>query len=143
MKVCYLAHPISGDVHGNVQKVLRLVNHLLRSAPAVMPFAPYISSLMILDDSREEDRRLGIMSNLVWFEKRVIDELWICGDLSEGVQREIDWADDNGIHICDMREWADDVLSGRLVLANLTPKGFVESAVGRFPLRKSADQQAA
>ena len=136
MKTVWIAHPIAGDVEGNVARVEKLVHHLLRSAPAVVPVVPYLTWLEVLDENRAEDRQLGMSKNKAFFRRGFLDELWICGDRSVGVSLEIQWAEDAGVPVMDMTEWSRNVLDGTLYLADVSIRGFVPSETGRLPLRK-------
>ncbi|MFA6340783.1 MAG: DUF4406 domain-containing protein [Candidatus Paceibacterota bacterium] len=87
-KVVFVAHPISGDVAGNVKKVLAICAEIHRGGN--IPVVPYIVSLQYLDDTIIEERRLGIDANLICFHKHFIDELWLFGNrISEGMKEEV------------------------------------------------------
>lgn len=92
MKIVYIAHPISGDINGNVLKVLSLCKKY--HTAKILPFAPYIVSLQYLDDTKKEDRERGIQANIEFFNRKIIDELWVCGDrVSDGMKKEIELAE--------------------------------------------------
>lgn len=96
MKVVYIAHPIGGDVQNNIVKILAIVKEINLTMPDVVPFVPYLADVMALDDNLPEHRARGIKNNSHWFEKRLIDELWVYGD-SPGVRAEIQMAVDYDI----------------------------------------------
>lgn len=48
VKVVYVSHEISGDVDGNVRKVLEICRRL--HTKDVIPIAPYLVALQYLDD---------------------------------------------------------------------------------------------
>lgn len=50
-KIIYIAHPIGGDIKGNLEKVGEIYRHLSLYRPDVIPFAPYIATIACLDDS--------------------------------------------------------------------------------------------
>lgn len=101
MKVVYIAHPIGGDVEGNVKKVLDIVQKLNRSNPNIVPFAPYIVDVQALDDRIPSDRKRGFENNEALF-KKCVDEVWIFGDkISNGMKQEIEWANELGIKVID------------------------------------------
>lgn len=87
-KVVFIAHPIGGDIAGNVKKVLAICERVHKDG--CIPVAPYLVSLQYLDDTITEDRNLGIEANFACFHRRFIDELWLFGDrISEGMKEEI------------------------------------------------------
>lgn len=87
-KTVFIAHPISGDVKGNIEKVLKICAQV--HSKNVIPVAPYLVSLHYLDDNVEEDRGLGIEANHECFRRRYVDELWLFGNrISNGMRQEI------------------------------------------------------
>jgi len=88
VKTVFIAHPISGDIKGNVVKVLAICEKI--HSKEIIPVAPYLVSLQYLDDEIIEDRKLGIAANLECFRRKYIDELWLYGDrISKGMKQEI------------------------------------------------------
>lgn len=62
------------------------------------PLAPHLYFPMFLDDSLPEQREIGIMFGLTWLEG--CDEMWVIGSIiTEGMEREIRFARNRGIHI--------------------------------------------
>lgn len=104
-KRVYIAHPIGGDVPGNVAKVKSIMKQVLDSGFNVMPLAPYLTMLELLNDEDPADRQRGMNSNKAYFDKRFIDELWVCGEHSAGVRLEIAWARENGIPVIKKGDW--------------------------------------
>lgn len=99
-KVVYIAHPISGDVDGNVNKILQIVKSINFLNPNVIPFVPYLSDVLALDDTIPEQREKGISNNLHYLELGFVSELWIYGNvISEGIQQEIEVAQRQGIEV--------------------------------------------
>jgi hypothetical protein len=88
IKTVYIAHPIAGDVQENVRKVLAICEAV--HTEEIVPVVPYLVSLQYLDDTVQEDRRLGMLANLECFHRRYVDEIWLFGDfISEGMKKEI------------------------------------------------------
>lgn len=88
MKTVFIAHPISGDIQGNISKVLKICKEV--HTKEIVPVVPYLISLQYLDDDIVEDRQLGIDANLECFHRGFIDELWLFGDcISSGMQEEV------------------------------------------------------
>jgi hypothetical protein len=87
-KTVFIAHPISGDIQGNMKLVLDICEHI--HTTTVIPVAPYLVSLQYLNDDVVEDRQLGIDANLECFRRGYIDELWLFGDrISTGMRQEV------------------------------------------------------
>ncbi len=97
-KIIYIAHPVGGDVQGNVKKILEICKKV--HSKDLIPIAPYLQGLHYLDDSNPEDRALGILTNREYFTRRFFDELHVYGyKLSNGVKGEIKLAVENEIPI--------------------------------------------
>lgn len=104
-KIVYIAHPIGGDVKGNIDKVLQIVRRVNLSDDSVVPFAPYIVDCLAMNDNIPEERSRGIANDHALFVSGVIDEVWLFGDrISAGMQGEIDLANSLGIKVVDKRE---------------------------------------
>jgi hypothetical protein len=89
-KIVYIAHPISGDIQGNIQKILNIVKEINFTEPNIVPFAPYLVDVMALDDNDPEQRKRGISNNVAYFQSGIIKELRVYGDfISKGVAEEI------------------------------------------------------
>lgn len=88
VKTVFIAHPISGDIEGNIKKVLEICEKV--HSKEMIPVAPYLVSLQYLNDRVVEDRKLGINANIECFRRKYIDELWLYGDkISKGMTQEI------------------------------------------------------
>lgn len=99
-KIVYIAHPIGGDVQGNVKKLQAIYRQISLQEPLVTPFIPYIATVQSLDDSVPAERNIGFAHNFEFFKKNVIDELWLYGPhISVGMQVEIQWAMELGIPV--------------------------------------------
>ena len=88
MKTVFVAHPIAGDIEGNMKKVLAICEQI--HTKDITPVAPYLVSLQYLNDEVVEDRQLGIDANHECFHRGYVDELWLFGDkISTGMKGEI------------------------------------------------------
>lgn len=96
-QIVYIAHPIASDPEGNIAKVKAIFRDLSLKNE-VIPFAPYLTAIDVLDDTNPAHRSIGFEQNKAFFERGIIDELWVYG-LSNGVLTEIDWANGYGIKI--------------------------------------------
>lgn len=88
-KIVYVAHPIRGDVTGNIKKILAICKRI--HSHAVIPFVPYIPVIAYLgveEGSRGE--KLGLWTNHELIKMRIPMEMWLYGDhISEGMGDEI------------------------------------------------------
>lgn len=90
MKVVYIAHPVSGDVEGNIEKLKVICREINLSHKDVLPFVPYCMDILCLDDSNKSERKIGIENNTHHLTSGFIDELWLYGDhISNGMLAEI------------------------------------------------------
>ena len=88
MIVAYIAHPIAGDVAGNVARVKAIMADIIRTESDAAPIAPYLTYLEILDDNKPEERARGMSMNLE--QLAMVDELRLYGDrISKGMWKEI------------------------------------------------------
>lgn len=100
MKIAYIAHPISGDVNGNIIKILAIIKHINLNEPDTVPFAPYLPDCMALDDNIPEQRERGIRNDIALFHRGCIDEVRLFGDrISNGMKSEVDLAIELGIPV--------------------------------------------
>lgn len=87
MKIVYIAHPISGDIEGNLEKIRLIVREINRTVSNVVPFAPYWLDCHALDDNDPEQRARGIKNDRELI-RRCVDEIWVYGK-SPGIEAEI------------------------------------------------------
>lgn len=100
MKVIYIAHPISGDVKGNLEKIRLIAREINLTDPDIVPFAPYWFDCHVLDDTNPEERTRGIKNDIEFFRRGIIDEVWLYGDrISQGMAEEVSLADSLGIPV--------------------------------------------
>ncbi len=98
VKIVFVAHPISGDVKGNMKKVLKICAEI--HTRNIIPVAPYLVSLQYLKDEVIEDRELGMATNHEHFYRRFVDELWLFGKfISPGMIGEIKLAREMNIPV--------------------------------------------
>jgi len=89
MKKVFIAHPISGDVEGNLRKVALISRELYLDG--ILPVVPYYLACNSLDDNSPVEREIGMLSDKEYLLDGFIDELWLYGDrISKGMQSEID-----------------------------------------------------
>lgn len=90
MKIVYIAHPISGDIDGNLKKIIAIIREINITQKDVVPFAPYWVDCHALNDDIPAERQRGIDNVMELFSRKYIDELWLYGDrISNGMAAEI------------------------------------------------------
>ena len=104
IKFIYIAHPIGGDVSGNLEAIKWIVHQLIwghhRLNYTPIPVVPYYLTCQVLDDSISYDRELGMELNRAHFVTRKFDEIHLYGDrISAGMWQEIRWAEQYGIKV--------------------------------------------
>ena len=105
MKIVYVAHPISGDIAGNLKKIEVIGREINLNEPEVIAFAPYYFDCNTLNDDIESERERGIKNDIALFRKGFIDELRLYGDcISKGMKHEIKLCQELGIEIVPMTE---------------------------------------
>lgn len=103
-KIVYIAHPIGGDVKGNLMEVSRIYN-FLSIEDKVVPFVPYYVTVLSLDDDIPDLRAIGFSHNEAIFRSGIVDEVWLFGKrISEGMRIEIGWAKELGIDVVSKSE---------------------------------------
>lgn len=76
MKLVFLAHPVSGDIEGNMKSMKQWAR--LAVQEGLVPMAPYFLLTQILDDQIAEERGLGMMMGQAVIE--ICDLVWVCGE---------------------------------------------------------------
>lgn len=100
MKIVYVAHPLRGDIEGNMAHSAEICREISERYPDVLPLSP-LAAFSFLDDtvSEERERALDYCRQLL----ARADELWLTGTwwLSEGCVAEVFWATAWGIPIAE------------------------------------------
>lgn len=105
MKIVYIAHPISGNIKENLEKIRLIVREINLTIPDVVPFAPYWLDCFALDDTVREERERGIKNDTALIEAGFINEIWLFGDkISNGMSAEIILAVKLGIPVVPKSE---------------------------------------
>lgn len=100
MIIAYIAHPISGNVTGNIDRILAIVKDINLTEPDVVPLAAYVVDCLALDDTSPEHRARGIANDTAILRSGIVNELRLYGDrISAGMQAEIELANELGIPI--------------------------------------------
>ena len=95
MKTVYIAHPLRGDVEGNVKKVTGICKELAEKGE-VIPFSP-LHAFDFMDTKGEQTLVMKYCFKLL----SKVDELWVFGNWeeSEGCRMEVEFAFHNNIPI--------------------------------------------
>ena len=102
-KIVFISHPVSGDVPGNIKKIIAIARHINLTEPDVVPFVPYLIDLYSLDDTKINERGRGLKNGQEIFNSFPIDELRVYGDrISKGMNAEIEMAIDHNIPVRPM-----------------------------------------
>ena|SRR4030042_1948242 len=110
MKIVYICHPVSGDVMGNIEKIMKIIRDINLSSEDVVPFAPYLGDLLALDDNKPEERSRGILNDIAILRSGIINELWCYGDrISAGMKEEINLAFNMGVPVKAMDPRLPDI----------------------------------
>ncbi len=89
-RIVYIAHPISNDIQGNIEKILAIVKQINLEEKNVSPFVPYLADVLALDDTIPEHRKKGISNNVAYLKSGIVSEIRVYGDfISKGVAEEI------------------------------------------------------
>lgn len=110
MKIAYIAHPISGDVEGNIRKILEIIKEINLEEPETIPFCPYLPDVMAMDDNMPAERERGLKNTMELIWRVDVDELRLYGDkVSSGMIEEVMRAFDYVIPVNAMtketKEW--------------------------------------
>ena len=85
----YIASPYSSDVGRNTKRARKYCRFAVQQN--AIPFAPHLLLPQYMNDENEEERELVFFMNMVFLGK--CSQLWVFGSkITEGMQREIDWA---------------------------------------------------
>ena len=100
----YICSPCRGDMEKNITKAQGYCREAAELWPDVVPIAPHVYCTQFTDDTIPAERELGMELGLALLD--ICDELWVYGieNPSEGMRREIEYAEAHGIPIRDAAE---------------------------------------
>ncbi len=105
MKIVYVAHPIAGDVEGNIKKIAEIIRR--DTTDEYQLIAPYLSDVLAFGEEDKDRRRKCMDRNEIYFRRYIVNELWVYG-MSEGIMREILVASVSGIPIHIKGNWFNE-----------------------------------
>jgi hypothetical protein len=76
-RMIYVAHPVGGDVENNIRRAKAWVKYLEAGNPWVVFVSQWIIGVENWDDSKPEDRAIGLRRCFAQVER--CDELWLIG----------------------------------------------------------------
>lgn len=120
MKIAYIAHPISGDVEGNLAKIRKIVRAINIEEPDTVPFVPYYADCVSMDDSDPTERARGIKNDEAILRSGIVNELRLYGSrVSSGMCAEVVNAARYGISIVaktpETQEWLINRKGGNMM----------------------------
>lgn len=104
MKNIYIASAYRGDVEYNVQMAKQYCAYAV--SMGVIPICPHIYFTNFLDDNNKNERQLGLNMGLQLL--RICSEIWVFGEITEGMQQEIKEAEKLGIPVA-YKDWSDEI----------------------------------
>ena len=105
MIIAYIAHPLSGDIEGNLKRVKEIGRQINLEEPEVVPFAHFFFDCYTLNDDIPEERERGIKNDVALMRKGFIDEVRLYGDrISTGMSHEVNLAIELRIKVVPMTE---------------------------------------
>lgn len=96
--VVYIASPFAGDEQHNTVMARRYCRYAVDQC--CIPIAPHLWLPGILSEETERDLAISIDLRFL----ALCEELWVCGEISEGMQREIDHASAMGMPVRYVKE---------------------------------------
>lgn len=106
----YVAHPLSGDIHGNAERARRWLRWLLDHEPHVAFAVPWLPYVDVLDDANPAHRDRALRDCAAWA-TRCNGIVLVGGRRSPGMQIEIDACLDEGGEVYDLTALGPDPLA--------------------------------
>lgn len=100
--VYYLAHPVSGDVDGNIKCALKWLAHLRRTEQSVTFVAPWIAGLLSGEDDNDPTARERGLQDCEATAAKLDGIVLVGGRVSSGMARERDAVIKAGGVVIDM-----------------------------------------
>lgn len=103
-KVVYVAHPLAGDIPGNIERAKQICREIAhRRFPEVVPVCP-LPAFSFLNDENPEERNIALEYCFALLQR--CDELWLAGNWreSEGCRMEKELAEKLGIPVKEYTE---------------------------------------
>ena len=97
-RIVYVAHPLAGDVLGNMREVIQICRDISRLYTGTVPVTPLLAFSFLREP---DERELALEYCLTLLER--CDELWLTGDWrnSEGCRMELERARELGMPVVE------------------------------------------
>ena len=105
MPLVYIASPFLGDAERNTLKAQGYCRFAV--SKGCVPLAPHLHYPQFMDDEDKEQREQGLFFALVLLGK--CDELWVFGNISPGMAKEVSKAKRRGIPIIHFNSKCEEV----------------------------------
>ena len=97
MRLVILESPYAGDVEANVAYVKRCIKDCLERGEAPIASHLLFTQPGILDDSKQEERRLGIQAGIAWYKAADAIVFYLDRGMSSGMKAALTRAQQMGI----------------------------------------------
>ncbi|MDO4321924.1 MAG: hypothetical protein Q4C61_05300 [Lachnospiraceae bacterium] len=103
-RLIYICSPCRGDMEKNIIKAQGYCREAVELWPDVIPIAPHVYFTQFFDETIPEERKIGMDAGIALLD--ICDEIWVYGieNPSEGMKREIEYANIHGIPVRDAAE---------------------------------------
>ncbi len=91
MKKVYICSPLRGNYEYNIEQAKKYCREAILQG--YIPIAPHIYFTQFLDDTKAEERQLGMQCGIELLD--MCEELWVYGEPSEGMKVEIEYFNDH------------------------------------------------
>jgi len=108
MKFAYIAHPVSGDIKGNLIKVAEIGRIINLNESNVVPISQFFFDCHCLNDDVPKERERGIKNDTAILNSGLITEMRLYGNrISSGMRNEIRMARSLNIPVIPMTKETD------------------------------------
>lgn len=104
MKKVFISRPIGGDsIEENIKALKDDLFMIIQMDAEIMPDAPYLQILSVLDDADPQERKKGLLMVKTMLQTNNYDEVWLRGNkITDGMQLEIEAAEEIGLKVVPM-----------------------------------------
>jgi hypothetical protein len=97
----YVAHPVSGDVQGNIERTLLWYRALTLRYPDRLFGVPWLADVMAFDDSNPAERAAGLIRNRAYLDS--FDAVVLVGGrVTRGMAAEVERASELRLLVTDL-----------------------------------------
>lgn len=100
--VLYMAHPLGGDVDGNIKRALRWLAWLRKSFPDATFVAPWIAGVLSGEDDADPAQREAGLVDCCATVAHLDGVVLVGGRISSGMERERDTAESAGLRVANL-----------------------------------------